>query len=122
MADVKDGLEFFEGGVGMRFDVRLKFLRIKRAPFAPAGFWGERAVFGGGQIAVDRAPPQVKTPRGFNLGTASLKKFDHSFPQIQRIGFHAPTLSPYVPMSMLIAIPLVSLDIILRHAFAFGIH
>jgi hypothetical protein len=57
MADVKDGLEFFEGGVGMRFDVRLKFLRIKRAPFAPAGFWGERAVFGGGQIAVDRAPP-----------------------------------------------------------------
>jgi hypothetical protein len=104
MADVKDGLEFFEGGVGMRFDVRLKFLRIKRAPFAPAGFWGERAVFGGGQIAVDRAPPQVKTPRGFNLGTASLKKFDHSFPQIQRIGFHAPTLSPYVPMSMLIDI------------------
>ena len=98
MADVKDGLKFFERGVGMRFNVRLKFLGIQRAPFAPAGFGGERARFGGGQIAVNRAPPQVKAPRRFHLGTAGLKKFDDALPQIQRISFHAPTLSPYVPM------------------------
>ena len=97
-ADVKDGLEFFERGVGMLFNVRLKFLGIERAPFAPTCFGGERAVLGGGQIAVNRAPPQVKTPRRFNLGTARLKKFDDAFPQIQRTGFHAPSLSAYVPM------------------------
>jgi len=100
MADVKNGLKFFERGGGMLFNVRLKFFGIERAPFAPGCFWGERAVFGGGQIAVDRAPPQVKTPRRFHFGTAGLKKFDDAFPQIQRIGFHAPSLSAYVPMSM----------------------
>ena len=80
MADVKDGLEFFERGVRMLFDVGLKFLGIERAPFAPACLGGERAMFGGGQIAVDRAPTEVKAPRRRDLGTASLKKFHDPFP------------------------------------------
>ena len=63
----------------MPFNGRLKFLRIERAPLAPAGFRGERARFGGGQIAIDRAPPQVKAPRRCNLGTAGLKKFHDPF-------------------------------------------
>ena len=80
MADVKDGLEFFERCVRMLFNVGLKFLGIELAPFAPACFWGERAVFGGGQIAVDRAPTEVKAARRLDLGTASLKKFHDPFP------------------------------------------
>lgn len=98
MTDAKDGFEFFERGVGVRFDVGRKFLRIELAPFAPALFGGEDTGLGGGQIAIDRAPPQIKAPGRFRLGTASLKKFDDPFPQVQRVGFHAPTLSPYVPM------------------------
>lgn len=100
MADVKDGLEFFERGVGMFFNVRLKFLGIQRAPLTPAGFRGERAVFGGGQIAVNRAPPHRKAAGRLDLGAACLKKLHHPLPQVQRISFHAPILSPYVPMSM----------------------
>ena len=107
MTDVKDGLKFFERGVGMLFNVRLKFLGIQRAPFPPACLGGECALFGGGQIAINRAPPHRKAPGRLHLGAASLKKLHHPFPQIQRISFHAPhpiTLSPYVPVSMLIAI------------------
>ena len=80
MADVKGGGEFLERGLGMLFDVGRKFLGIKRAPLAPAGFGGERARFGGGQIAINRAPPQVKAPGRLDLGTASLKKLHHPFP------------------------------------------
>ena len=98
MADLKDGGEFLERGVGMRLNVRRKFLGIQRAPLAPAGFGGERPRLGGGQITIDRAPPQIKAAGRLNLGTASLKKFHDPLPQIQRIGFHVPILSPYVPM------------------------
>ena len=56
MADVKDGLEFFERGVRMLFDVGLKFLGI------------------------ERAPTKVKAPRRLDLGTASLQKFHDPFP------------------------------------------
>ena len=98
MADVKDGGEFFECGIGMLFNVRLKFLGIERAPLAPACFGGERARFGGGQIAINRAPPHLKAPGRLDLGAAGLKKLYHPFPQIQRISFHASILSPYVPM------------------------
>ena len=100
MADVKDGLEFFERGIGMLFNVRLKFLGIERAPLAPAGFRGERSVFGGGQIAVNRAPPQIKPPGSLGFGTTRVEEFDHPLPQVQRIRFHAPILPVYVPMSM----------------------
>ena len=98
MADVKDRGEFLERGIGMLFNVGRKFLGIERAPLAPACFGGERARFGGGQIAIDRAPPQRKAAGRLDLGAASLKKFHDPFPQIQRIGFHAPILSAYVPM------------------------
>jgi hypothetical protein len=98
MTDVKDGLKFFKRGVGMLFNVRLKFLGIQRAPFPPACFGGERARFGGGQIAVNRAPPHRKAASGLDLGAAGLKKLHHPFPQIQRISFHPQSLPPYVPM------------------------
>lgn len=98
MADVKDGGEFLKRGLGMLFDVGRKFLGIKRAPLAPAGFGGERARFGGGQITIDRAPPQIKAAGRLHLGTTRLKKFHDPLPQIQRISFHTQSLSPYVPM------------------------
>ena len=100
MTDIKDGLEFFECGVGMLFNMRLKFLGIQRSPFPPACFGGERARLGGGQIAVNRAPPQIKPPGRLDFGTTRIEEFDHPLPQIQRIGFHAKSLSPHVPMSM----------------------
>ena len=104
MADVKDGGEFLERGIRMFFDVGRKFLGIERAPFAPARFRGERAGLGGGQIAINRAPPHRKAAGRLNLAPAGLKKLHHPLPQVQRTGFHAPILSAYVPMSMLIAI------------------
>jgi hypothetical protein len=98
MTHVKDGLQFFERGVGMLFNVCLKFLGIQRAPFPPACFWGERARLGGGQIAVNRAPPQIKPPGSLDFGTTRVEKFDHPLPQVQRICFHNPILLPDVPM------------------------
>ena len=80
MADGQGGGEFVERGVGKFFDVGRKFLGIELAPFPPVRFRGEGAGLGGGQIAVDGAPPQVKTPRGFNFGTARLQKFHNPFP------------------------------------------
>ncbi len=80
MADVKDGGQFLKRGIGMFFNVRLKFLGIQRAPFPPARFRGERAGFGGGQIAINRAPPHRKAAGRLDLGAASLKKLNHPFP------------------------------------------
>ena len=107
MADLKDDGEFLERGIGMLFNVRLKFLGIERAPLAPAGFRGERPGLGGGEVAIDRAPGQLEAAGRLDLGAARLKKLHHPFPQIQRISFHAQSLPSYVPMSMLIAIVLV---------------
>ena len=98
MADLKDSGQFLERGLGMLFNVRRKSLGIERAPLAPACFGGERPGLGGGEVAIDRAPGQFEAAGRFNLGTAGLKKFHDPFPQIQRISFHAPSLSPYVPM------------------------
>ena len=88
MADAKHGWEFLEGGVGMDFDVSLKFLGVKLAPGSPALFRGERAFLGGRQIAVNRASPQIKPPGGLGLGTARVEEFDRPLSQVQRIGFH----------------------------------
>ena len=88
MADTKHRLEFLEGGVGVGFDVRLEFLRVKLAPGSPALFRGERAFLSGRQIAVNRASPQIKPPGGLGLGAARIEEFDHPLPQVQRIGFH----------------------------------
>ena len=99
MADAKDGLEFPEGGVGMLFDVRLKFLGVEFAPFSPTGFRGEGAGLDGGQIPVNGTPRQVETPGRLDFGAAVLDEFHHPFPQVQRISFHArkpATLCPNV--------------------------
>jgi len=77
MADAKDLLEFLEGGVGMLFDVGLKFLRVEFAPMAPAGFGGQRSRLGGRQIAVNRLPAQLKAAGGFDFGTTLVNKLHH---------------------------------------------
>jgi len=89
MADAKHLLEFLEGGVGMLLDVGAEFLRVELAPMTPAGFGGQRSLLGGGQIAVDGAATEVKAAGGLGFGTAGVDEFDHPFPQIQCIGFHA---------------------------------
>jgi hypothetical protein len=80
MADAKHGLEFLKGGVGMFFDVDLKFLRVEFAPMSPTGFGSQPPHFQGGQIAVNGAPTQFEAPGGLGLGTARLDEFDHPFP------------------------------------------
>jgi len=89
MADAKHPLEFLEGGGGVFFDMGAEFLRIELAPFPPALFRGERAAFGGVQIAINRTPGQIKPPGGLGFGTTALNEFDHPLPQVQRISFHA---------------------------------
>ena len=101
MADTEHLLEFLEGGVGMFFNVRPKFLRIEFAPMAPALFGGQRAFLGGDQIPIDGTPGQIKPPGGRGFGTTVLNEFHHPFPQVQRISFHARkpiTLCPNVYM------------------------
>jgi hypothetical protein len=100
MADAEHGLEFIEGGVGMGFDVGVELCGVELAPFAPTLFRGERAGFGGRQIAINRASSQIKPPGGLGLGATFVKKFDHPFPQVQRVSLHAPILSDCVPMSI----------------------
>jgi len=101
MADAKDVSEFLEGGVGMPLNTGLKFLRIELTPVTPTGFRGKGAILGGGQVAVNGTPGHAKASSRFDLGAARLDEFDHSFSQVQRIGFHArkPTsLCPNVNM------------------------
>ena len=100
MADPEDLLDFLEGGVGMFFDMRPELFGVELAPMPPAGFRRQRPFFGGHQVAINGTAGQVKTPGGFNFGATALNEFDHPFPQVQRIGFHAPSLSAYVPMSI----------------------
>jgi len=92
VADAKHGLEFFEGGGGVFFDVGAKLFRVELAPFAPTLFRSERAGLSGRQIPVNRAPPQVKTASRLDLGTAAFEEFDHPLPQVQPISLHAPKL------------------------------
>jgi hypothetical protein len=92
MADAKHGLDFFEGGVGMFFDVRLKFLGVALAPSSPTGFRRQRPLLGGGQIPVNGTPGQGKTPGRLGFGATALNEFYHPFPQVHRISFHARKL------------------------------
>jgi hypothetical protein len=100
MADTKHLLEFLEGGIGMLFNMGAELFRVELAPGAPARFRRQRPFLGGRQIPVNRTAGQIKSPGGFNLGAAALNEFHHPFPQVQRLGFHAPSLPTYVPMSM----------------------
>lgn len=56
MADAKHLLNFFEGGIGMFFDVGLKLVGVELAPFPPTGFRGEGAGLDGVQIPVNGTP------------------------------------------------------------------
>ena len=89
MADSKHSLKFLEGGVRMLFDVDLEFLRVEFAPVAPAFLGGQRSRLRGGQIAVNRPPPEIKAPGGLDFGPTLVDELHHPFPQIQCIGFHA---------------------------------
>ena len=89
MADSKHPLKFLEGGVGMLVDVDLEFLRVEFAPVAPAFLGGQRSRLRGGQIAVNRPPPEIKAPGGLDFGPTLVDELHHPFPQIQCIGFHA---------------------------------
>ena len=97
MADAKDGLEFFERGVGVFFDMGAEFFRVELAPGAPARFWRQCALLSGDQIPVNRAPGEVKPPGGLGFGTATRNEFYHPFPQVQRMGFHARELISLCP-------------------------
>ena len=100
MADAKDPLQFLERGGWLVADVRLKFGRIELAPVTPTGLGGQRVRFGGGQIAINGAFPQPKQPGGFSPRAAPGHKLPHPLPHIQRVGFHAHSLSLKLPMYM----------------------
>jgi len=100
MADAKDLLEFLERGVGMFLDVGVKFGGVEFAPGTPARFGGQGVGLEGGEVAVNGAAGDAEAAGGFGLGAAGLEKLHHPFPQIQRVSFHAYTVSVYVPMSM----------------------
>jgi hypothetical protein len=114
MADAKHVLDFLEGGVGMFFNVSLKFLRIEFAPMTPALFWGQRAFLGGDQIPVNGTSGQRIPSGGLGLGAAALNEFHHPFPQVQCISFHVRKpvmLCPNVNMKCYILLNLVALEI-----------
>jgi hypothetical protein len=97
MADTKHLLEFLEGGGGMFFDVGTELFRVELAPGAPARFRRQHPFFGGFQIPINRTAGQIKPPGGLDLGAAALNEFHYPFPQVQRIGFHAPKLTKLCP-------------------------
>ena len=97
MADAEHLLDFFEGGVGMLFDMGAKFLRVELAPGSPARFRRQHTLFGGHQIAINGTPGQIKTPGSLDFGTTAPNEFHHPFPQVQRISFHACKLISICP-------------------------
>jgi prepilin-type processing-associated H-X9-DG protein len=97
MADAEHRLDFFEGGVRVFFDMGAEFLRVKFSPGSPARFRRQCALLSGDQIPVNRTPGQIKPPGRLGFGTPALNEFHHPFPQVQRIGFHAPYLISLCP-------------------------
>jgi len=77
MADARRVLDFLEGGVGMIFNMSLKFLRIEFSPMTLALFWGQRALLGGGQIPINGTSSQCIPSGGLGLGAAALNEFHH---------------------------------------------
>lgn len=77
VADVEDGLQFLEGGVGMLADMGQELGRIELAPGTPTGLGRKGAGFGGGQIAIDAALPQLKKTGGFRPRPTSSHKLHH---------------------------------------------
>ena len=89
MTDAKHLLEFLEGRIRLPLNLGLQFLRIQLAPVSPTGFWGQVALLSGVQVPINRTPRQAEALGRLDLRAARLDEFDHAFPQIQRIGFHA---------------------------------
>ena len=89
MADTEYLLQFFEGGIGVLFNMGAEFLRVELPPGAPTRFRWQGAFWGRDQIPVNRTPGQSKMPGSCDFGTAALNEFHHPLPQVQRIGFHA---------------------------------
>ena len=79
MADVKNFLQFRQRGVGMLFYMGVEFGGVELAPGAPTRFGCQGVGFDRRQIAVNRAPPQFKTPPSFNFGTTGLNEPHHPF-------------------------------------------
>ncbi len=77
MADLKDGPDFMQGGVGLLFDVGGELGGIELAPATPGGLGGKGAGLGGGQIAVNGAFPQRETPGGLGPRAAALDEPHH---------------------------------------------
>ena len=89
MADTEHLLDFFEGGIGVFFDVGAEFLRVEFPPGSPARFRRQRPLFGGHQIPINGTAGQIEAPGSLDFRTPALNEFHHPFPQVQRIGFHA---------------------------------
>jgi hypothetical protein len=100
VADAKDPLQFLQRSVGVVADVRLKLGRIELAPVAPTGLGGQGVRFGRSQVAIDGAFAQPKQPGGLGPRAAPGHKLHHPLAQIQRVGFHARSLSLILLMSM----------------------
>jgi hypothetical protein len=100
VADAKDLLQFLERGVRLVADLGLELGRIEFAPVAPTGPGRQGVRFGCGKIAIDGAFTQPKQPGGLGPRAASGHKLHHPLAQIQRVGFHAHSLSLILPMSM----------------------
>jgi hypothetical protein len=100
VADGEDGLEFVEGGVRVLADMGGELDGIELTPAAPSGLGGEGVGLGGGKVAIDGAFPQGEAPRGLGPRAAGVDELHDPFPQIQRVGFHAHSLPPILPMSM----------------------
>ena len=119
MADAKDPLQFLERGVRLVADVRLESGRIELAPVAPTGLGCQSVRFGRGKVAIDGAFAQPKQPGGLGPRAAPGHKLQHPLAQIQRVGFHAHSLSLILPMSMLNAIFLIPMSHPVAEGFTF---
>ena len=80
MTDGQAGGEFLERGGGRLLDLGRQFFWVELAPFAPGGFGGEDAGFGGGEITIDGAPRQREVLGRRHLGATGLHKLDDPFP------------------------------------------
>jgi hypothetical protein len=79
VADVKDGLDFVEGGVGLLADMGGEFGRVKFAPATPSSLGGEGVSPGGGKVAVDGAFPHREALGGLGARAAALDEPHHPF-------------------------------------------
>src|SRR5215831_7391557 len=74
--------------------------RIELAPVAPTGLGSQGVRFGGGQIAIDGTLAQPEKTGSLGPRATRRDKLHHPLTQIQRVGFHAHSLSRILPMSM----------------------